>query len=32
MEKPVDKAKELAGATKEAVTGTPSTNQAAKPK
>lgn len=32
MEKPVDKVKELAGATKEAVTGTPSTNQAAKNK
>ncbi|MEO7742936.1 MAG: PepSY domain-containing protein [Usitatibacter sp.] len=30
MEKPVDKVKEIAGATKEAVTGTPSTNQAAK--
>ena len=30
VEKPVDKAKELAGATKEAVTGTPSTNQSAK--
>ena len=30
MEKPVDKTKELAGATKEATTGTPSTNQAAK--
>lgn len=32
LEKPVDKTKELAGATKEAVTGTPSTNQAARPK
>jgi uncharacterized membrane protein YkoI len=31
-EKPVDKTKELAGATKEAVTGTPSTNQASKSK
>ena len=30
LEKPVDKTKEVAGATKEAVTGTPSTNQAAK--
>ena len=30
LEKPVDKAKELAGKTKEAVTGNPSTNQAAK--
>ena len=30
IEKPVDKVKEVAGATKEAVTGTPSTNQAAK--
>lgn len=30
LEKPVDKTKELAGAAKEAVTGTPSTNQAAK--
>ena len=29
-EKPVDKTKELAGKTKEAVTGTPSTNQAVK--
>ena len=28
VEKPVDKTKELAGKTKEAVTGTPSTNQA----
>ena len=32
MEKPVDKTKELAGKTKEAVTGTPSTNQAMPPK
>jgi hypothetical protein len=31
-EKPVDKTKELAGKTKEAVTGTPSTNQAMPPK
>ena len=30
MEKPVDKAKELAGSAKEAITGTPSTNQAKK--
>ena len=30
VEKPVDKTKELAGKTKEAVTGTPSTNQAVK--
>ena len=30
MEKPVDKVKEVAGKTKEAVTGTPSTNQAVK--
>jgi hypothetical protein len=30
VEKPVDKTKAVAGATKEAVTGTPSTNQAAK--
>ena len=30
LEKPVDKTKAMAGATKEAVTGTPSTNQAAK--
>lgn len=30
MEKPADKVEEVAGATKEAVTGTPSTNQAAK--
>lgn len=30
LEKPVDKTKEIAGATKEAVTGNPSTNQAAK--
>ena len=32
MEKPVDKTKEMAGKTKEAVTGTPSTNQAMPPK
>ena len=31
-EKPVDKTKEIAGRTKEKVTGTPSTNQAAQPK
>jgi hypothetical protein len=30
MEKPVDKAKEIAGTTKEVVTGSPSTNQAKK--
>jgi hypothetical protein len=30
MEKPVDKTKELAGEAKEKITGTPSTNQAAK--
>ena len=30
LEKPVDKVKEVAGKTKEAVTGTPSTNQAVK--
>lgn len=30
LEKPIDKVKEVAGATKEAVTGTPSTNQTAK--
>jgi hypothetical protein len=30
LEKPVDKTKELAGKTKEAVTGEPSTNQAMK--
>ena len=30
VEKPVDKVKEVAGKTKEAVTGTPSTNQAVK--
>lgn len=30
LEKPIDKTKEIAGKTKEAVTGTPSTNQAMK--
>lgn len=32
LEKPIDKTKAIAGATKEVITGTPSTNQASKPK